>query len=399
MTIAVLGGGAAGMMAALAAAETPGVHVVLLERQARLGRKLAATGNGRCNLTNLSGLEGTYHGDAAFARKALSAFAPEETLRYFRLMGLLTVTEPGGRVYPLSDQAVSVVDVLRLGLESAGVEVRCGVHVDAVKRERGGFLLKWQEGTLFAGRLIVACGGAAGAKLGGGKWGYDLLETFGHKTTTLQPSLVQLKTAGTLGRSLKGIRADAGVEIRRGNESVAKNAGEVQFTEYGLSGPAVFEISRGAKPGMEVSLDLFREYSRGEVCALLSARVKALGEMTVAELFAGMLHGRLGRVVAKSVGIGESMPLSGLRDRDISRLAAAAKDFRFEITGNMGFDGAQVTAGGIRTRDFDPVTLESRLVPGLFACGEVLDVDGDCGGYNLQWAWSSGRAAGLSAAR
>ena len=399
MTIAVLGGGAAGMMAALAAAETPGVHVVLLERQARLGRKLAATGNGRCNLTNLSGLEGRYHGDAAFARKALSAFAPEETLRYFRLMGLLTVTEPGGRVYPLSDQAVSVVDVLRLGLESAGVEVRCGVHVDAVKRERGGFLLKWQEGTLFAGRLIVACGGAAGAKLGGGKWGYDLLETFGHKTTTLQPSLVQLKTAGTLGRSLKGIRADAGVEIRRGNESVAKNAGEVQFTEYGLSGPAVFEISRGAKPGMEVSLDLFREYSQGEVCALLSARVKALGEMTVAELFAGMLHGRLGRVVAKSVGIGESVPLSGLRDRDISRLAAAAKDFRFEITGNMGFDGAQVTAGGIRTRDFDPVTLESRLVPGLFACGEVLDVDGDCGGYNLQWAWSSGRAAGLSAAR
>jgi len=399
MTIAVLGGGAAGMMAALAAAETPGVHVVLLERQARLGRKLAATGNGRCNLTNLSGLEGRYHGDAAFARKALSAFAPEETLRYFRLMGLLTVTEPGGRVYPLSDQAVSVVDVLRLGLESAGVEVRCGVHVDAVKREKGGFLLKWQEGTLFAGRLIVACGGAAGAKLGGGKWGYDLLETFGHKATTLQPSLVQLKTAGTLGRSLKGIRADAGVEIRRGNERVAKNAGEVQFTEYGLSGPAVFEISRGAKPGMEVSLDLFREYSRGEVCALLSARVKALGEMTVAELFAGMLHGRLGRVVAKSVGIGESVPLSGLRDRDISRLAAAAKDFRFEITGNMGFDGAQVTAGGIRTRDFDPVTLESRLVPGLFACGEVLDVDGDCGGYNLQWAWSSGRAAGLSAAR
>ena len=399
MTIAVLGGGAAGMMAALAAAETPGVRVVLLERQARLGRKLAATGNGRCNLTNLSGLEGRYHGDAAFARKALSVFGPEKTLRYFRSLGLLTVTEPGGKVYPLSDQAVSVVDVLRLGLESAGVEVRCGVHVDSAKREKGGFLLKWQEGSLFAHRLIVACGGAAGAKLGGGKWGYGFLEAFGHKTTSLQPSLVQLKTAGTLGRSLKGIRADAAVEIRRGNETVAKNAGEVQFTEYGLSGPAVFEISRAAKPGMEAALDILREYSHGEVCALLSARAKALGEMTVAELFAGMLHGRLGRVVAKSAGIGESVLLSDLRDKDISLLAAAAKNFRFEITGNMGFDAAQVTAGGIRTRDFDPVTMESLLVPGLFACGEVLDVDGDCGGYNLQWAWSSGRAAGLSAAR
>jgi len=399
MTIAVLGGGAAGMMAALAAAETPGVHVVLLERQARLGRKLAATGNGRCNLTNRSGAEGRYHGDASFAHHALGAFDAEETLEYFRMLGLLTVTEPGGRVYPLSDQAVSVVDVLRFALVSAGVDVRCGVHVESVKREKGGFLLNWQEGELCAKRVIIACGGAAGAKLGGGTWGYDFLTAMGHHVTALQPSLVQLKTEGTLGRSLKGIRADAAVEIRKGNGVIARSTGEVQFTEYGLSGPAVFEVSRAAKPGCDTVLDLLREYSRREVQEMLHRRVRALPEMTAAELFAGMLHGRLGRVLAKSAGIGESTPLSALGGKEISVLARTAKEFVFPITGNLGFDAAQVTAGGIRAGEFDPETMESRIVPGLFACGEVLDVDGDCGGYNLQWAWSSGRAAGLAAAR
>ncbi len=399
MTIAVLGGGASGMAAALAAAKTPGVQVVVLERQSRLGRKLAATGNGRCNLTNLDMGIDRYHGDVAFAWRALQTWHPEKILAWFRSMGLLTVAEPGGRVYPLSDQAASVVDVLRLSLESAGAEVRCGVHVETLRREKGGFRITWQDGSLFADRVIVACGGAAGAKLGGGKWGYEFLEKLGHKTTALQPSLVQLKTEGELGKSLKGIRADALVTVQKKDTVLAQSEGEVQFTEYGLSGPAIFEVSRFAKPGTVVNLDLFRAYSHGALFELLSRRVAVMPEKTVAELFCGMLHGRLGRAVAKQAGFGESMPLSKLTKQNLHALAAFSKNFPFAVTGNLGFDAAQVTAGGVVTRDFDPGTLESRIVPGLFACGEVLDLDGDCGGYNLQWAWASGLAAGKGAVR
>ena len=245
MLIAIIGGGASGMAAALAAAEHPGAQVVLLERQARLGRKLQATGNGRCNLTNLHALQGGYHGDApAFHEYALGCFPPEETLQWFRKMGLYTVAEESGRVYPYSDQANSVVDVLRFALEKPNIRVELGCEVVKVKKTPLGFHLEWAEGSLDCDRLIVACGGLAGTKLGGSMSGYQLLRSLGHRCTRLRPNLVQVKTGWAGVVSLKGVRANCRAQILHNGALVRQSVGELQFTECGLSGPVMFELSR-----------------------------------------------------------------------------------------------------------------------------------------------------------
>ena len=397
-TVAVIGGGASGLMAALTAAQNEENRVLLLERQQRLGRKLLATGNGRCNLTNTQASIAHYHGeDPGFARFALERFTPADTLAFFRSLGLLTVEERGGRIYPLSDSANSVLDVLRFAAASAGVEPHTACRVVRVTRAGGGFSLECETGRFSCDRLIVACGGAAGGKLGGVTDGYELLKSLGHARTKLTPSLVQLLTAPEYPRALKGVRADAAVALRRGSELLARSEGEVQFIENGLSGPAVFDVSRTAArcgEGAEIALDFFRGRGGDELAQMLRARRDALPELEVGELLCGMLHNRLGRMCVKYAGLGGAAPLSSLSDADLARVLAACRDFRLPLRGAAGFDGAQVTAGGVSTAQFDPRTLESRLVPGLFACGEVLDVDGDCGGYNLQWAWASGALAG-----
>ena len=397
-TVIVIGGGASGLMAALTAAKNKDHRVLVLERQQRPGRKLLATGNGRCNLTNSSCPIGRYHGaDAAFARPALERFGPEATLAFFSSLGLLTVEEPGGRVYPLSDSANSVLDVLRFALAGADVELHTSCRVESVRRERGGFAVSCENESFFADALIVACGGAAGGKLGGVTDGYELLKALGHSRTKLYPALTPLLTAPEYPRALKGVRADAAVELRLGREILAASAGEVQFTERGVSGPAVFDVSRAASvcgEGAQIAFDFFRGREDGVLLGMLRVRRDARPELEAGELLCGMLHNRLGRMCVKYAGLSGAAPLRTLSDGELRRVLEACRDFTLEVRGTAGFDGAQVTAGGISTAEFDPDTLQSRLVPGLFACGEVLDVDGDCGGYNLQWAWSSGALAG-----
>ena len=397
-TVIVIGGGASGLMAALTAAKDEQARVLLLERQQRLGRKLLATGNGRCNLTNTGASLGHYHGeDAAFARGALARFTPEDTLAFFASLGLLTEEEYGGRVYPLSNSANSVLDVLRFAVTRAGVELHTACRVAAVRRERGGFAVECENERFFADALIVACGGAAGGKLGGVTDGYEILKSLGHGRTKLYPALTPLLTAPEYPRALKGVRADAAVELRRGRETLARSAGEVQFTDTGVSGPAVFDVSRAASlcgGGAEIVFDFFRGRSDEELLAMLRARREAMPALEAGELLCGMLHNRLGRMCVKYASLSGAAPLSTLSDADLARVLAGCRAFALELRGTAGFDAAQVTAGGVSTAQFDPDTLQSRLVPGLFACGEVLDIDGDCGGYNLQWAWASGALAG-----
>ena len=372
--------------------------MLLLERQNRVGRKLLATGNGRCNLTNLNLTPDNYHGASPqFIVPAMNAFGTVDTLEFFQNLGLLTVAEDSGRVYPLSDQAGSVVDVLRFAVEAAGVEVRTEFDVTAVKQTKTGFKICSESESIRSDKVIICCGGMAGGKLGGTKSGYELLQSFGHRVTRLYPVLVQLKTDNTYVRSLKGVRADAAITLKRDGEALAESAGEVQFADYGVSGPAIFEISRAAaseKGQLTVHLDLLRDLDFAQVQELLLRRQQAMPSLMLENLLTGMVHNRLGRTVLRYAGYDLNSPVSSLKQSDIKKIAAALGDFTLPIIGNLGFDGAQVTAGGIRTDEFDPVTLESRLVPGLYAAGEVLDVDGDCGGYNLQWAWASGRLAG-----
>jgi len=397
MEILVIGAGASGMMAALTAAESSENRVTLLERQARPGRKLLATGNGRCNLTNLHADARFYHTETPALLHALTAFDTEQTLEYFASLGLVTAAEDSGRVYPFSDSANSVADVLRFALARAGVRLCCGTPVTALRRTEAGFAADTPEGVFRADRVILACGGPAGGKLGGTGDGHALLRALGHPITALTPSLVQLKTDPVWVRSLKGVRTEAGVRLLRGETELASSRGEVQFTEYGVSGPAIFDVSRAAARhagDCAVVLDLLPPRTEDGLLALLDARVRAASELTMENFLTGVLHNRLGRTVLRAAGFRLDMPVSALTAADLDAVCRAVKAFRLPVTGTMGFENAQVTAGGASGGAFDPVTLESRLVPGLFVCGEVLDVDGDCGGYNLQWAWSSGRVAG-----
>ena len=395
-TVVVIGGGASGMMAALTAAEDKNNKVILLERQQRVGRKLLATGNGRCNLTNTGATAENYHGDDPdFVKPALEKFPPEAALGFFGSLGLLTVEEYGGRVYPLSNSANSVVDVLRFALDRAGVELRSACPAREIQRRDGGYLVRTDGGELFAHKLIVACGGAAGAKLGGVMDGYELLKPLGHKRTKLHPALVQLITDPEYPRSLKGVRAEVKMGLYRDGEMVCESRGELQFTDNGVSGPAAFDLSRAAaEGGGELRIDFLRDYGEAHVQDLLRLRRERFPALPCGELFTGMLHNRLGRMLVKYSGLNAAVPLENLSTAELQRAAAACKDFRLTLRGTEGFDSAQVTAGGIKTTGFDPETLESWFMPGLFVCGELLDVDGDCGGYNLQWAWASGRLAG-----
>ncbi len=399
MRVLVIGGGAAGMMAALTAAEN-GHAVTLLERQGRVGRKLMATGNGRCNLTNHHVSPAHYHGETPdFCRHALAAFDVESTLLYFAGLGLLTTAEDSGRVYPFSNMAGSVLDVLRFALENSGIDLHTGCVVTGIKKKGNTFLVRTESGEEFtADRVILAAGGAAGGKVGGVMDGYQLAKGLGHHRTALYPSLVQIKTDPTYPRALKGVKAEAAVTIRRGGEVLAQNRGEVLFTEYGVSGPVIFDISRTAATGgdgLTVTLDLFPDWAPREALDWLRQRRQSAGDREAGTLLTGALHSRLGQMVCKAAGF-TNQRAADLSDGDLRRIAAQVKGFTLPITGVCGFDQAQVTAGGLRCGEFDPHTMESRLVPGFYACGEVLDIDGDCGGYNLQWAWSSGHAAGAA---
>lgn len=400
MVIGIIGGGASGMAAALAASQNSHAQVVVLERQARVGRKLLATGNGRCNLTNTHcAPDYGYHGeDSAFAHTALTHFGWENTLDWFASMGLLTVTEDSGRVYPYSDQANSVVDVLRFAMDKPNIRIICGCEITKIHRECGGFRVTGTEETFFFDKLIVACGGLAGTKLGGSMSGYKLLRSMGHRVTKLRPALVQLKSSWTGVAALKGIRANCHARVFRNGALFAQSAGQLQFTEYGLSGPVIFELSRDVCQGggdWICRLDFLPEISEEALLHLLQSR--CANRLPAQELLTGILHNRLGRVLVQAAGIDSRLQTLDLTQRHLQAVISQIKGLEIELTEPMGMDSAQVTAGGILTEDFIGSTMESKLVPGLYACGEVLDIDGDCGGYNLQWAWSSGRLAGTCA--
>ena len=397
MVVGIIGGGASGMAAALAAAENPNARVIVFERQARVGKKLLATGNGRCNLSNLHAAEGGYHGeDAGFAVPAIQKLPPEATLQWFKTLGLFTVVEDSGRVYPWSDQANSVVDVLRLAMDKENITLHTGWEVKNIRRKADGFLVD----DVHCDKLIIACGGLAGTQLGGSLLGYKLLSKFGHKSTKLRPALVQIKCNWHGSAALKGVRAECKVKVLKDGKLFKEGSGEIQFTEIGLSGPVMFELSRDicAEAGEWTAvLDLLPDYTEEALLEELTRRKNT--NLTADDLLTGILHNRLGRVLTKSAGVKGITPVAELSAEELREVCRVVKGCQITLTEPLDMAAAQVTAGGVLTKDFDPNTMESKLVPGLYACGEVLDIDGDCGGYNLQWAWSSGYCAGSHAGK
>ena len=399
--VIIVGGGAVGLAAAaFLGRESHSRRVLLVERAPRVGKKLLATGNGTCNLTNIHASAADYHGDTHLAESVLQALSPAQTMEFFTDIGVDVTVREDGKVYPRSAQAVAVLDALRLEAAAHGVETRCECPVTALRPVKGGWQVTAGGETLHAGCVLVAVGGAAAPSLGGSAEGYRLLTDLGYQKTPLFPSIVQIRTATDFVRAVKGIRVDATVTLCRDGKALAANTGEVLFADYGLSGPAVMQISRHVgdwerqkKGAMTAHLDLLPDMDEDALARRLWQRSRLPGR-TLEDLFTGLLHKRVGQTVLRVAGISPLNRESTTLTRQECALAASVtKNWTLPVTGTQGFGGAQVTAGGITPRDFDPATLMSRRHPGLYAAGEVLDVDGDCGGFNLQFAWSSAYVA------
>jgi predicted Rossmann fold flavoprotein len=404
--VTIVGGGSSGMMAAISAARR-GARVTLLERKDRVGKKLLATGNGRCNLTNSDLSLSRFHGgDRAFIASVLTRFPAASAVDFFEELGIACMAEAGGRIYPHSGQASSVLDVLRWELERLLVDVRTGYEIRGIARKGDGFSLQLAAGgELAARRVLLACGGLAGPQFGSDGSGQRLAAALGHRLVEPVAALVPLRLRADFLRKLKGVSFEGSGEVRAGEEVLRSEAGEFLFTDSGISGPPVLQLSRSAavslqrKQAPRIVLDLFPGLSLDALDGALEVRFRRQGLKSLADGLVGLLNKRLIPVVLSAAGI-DYQALLGAEIASAARkaLARLLKNWSLEISGTMPWPEAQVTAGGVDLRDVDPETLESKLVPGLYFCGEILDVDGDCGGFNLQWAWSSGWIAGQSAA-
>lgn len=402
----IIGGGSAGLAASVfIAREWIGKYsVAIFEKAPRVGRKLLATGNGTCNLSNIHADVNFYHGIMpSFINRAMSTFSPKEACSFFSSIGVECVQRENGRIYPVCEQAGAVLDCLRLELQALGVQEFCSSPVTEIRREHTGFQLVAGEESIKAGRILVCTGGAASPSLGGSADAYELLTSLGHSRTPLFPSIVQVKTENRFIKAVKGVRTEALVAFYLDDKKLAEEKGEVLFTDYGLSGPAVMQISRYVsdwerrrKGNMTALLNLLPDMDEETLLESLKKR-SALKQRTLGDLLTGLLQKRLGQTVMRAAGYGAlSEPVSVLSLQDLKKIAAWITDWKIPVIGTQGMGGAQVTAGGIRTEEFNPETMESRLVPGLYAVGEVLDIDGDCGGFNLQWAWASAYLAAMS---
>ncbi len=399
--IAIIGGGAAGLIAAITAKrKAPNLSVTLIEGLDRVGKKLITTGNGRCNITNRNLSLSHFHGeDKRFSSFALECFGYNEIEGFFESIGVDFVNE-NDRVYPASLQAASVVDALRFECERLGVETMLSCKIKEINRGAE-FTLSSESDKITARAVIIAAGlFSGGEKIGSDGSIFRILKDMGIASVKATPSLVQLKTETDFVKQLKGIKVVATASLLRDGKALSENTDEVLFCDYGLSGPAILSISREAARNdkkCEVSLDLYPNTDILSLTASLKKRAVLFPERTLLEFFTGSLNKRLGQVVLKYAGFNLSDPVSSLSAADIKALATALKDFRFKVLSNTGFINSQVTAGGLKTSEFDDKTMMCKKIRGLFAAGEILDVDGDCGGFNLSWAWASGRLAAESA--
>ncbi|MGV8148789.1 MAG: NAD(P)/FAD-dependent oxidoreductase [Alkaliphilus sp.] len=417
--VAVIGGGASGLVAAICAARK-GATVVIIERLNRVGKKILATGNGRCNFSNLKLDINRFHGEnVKFAESALEKFNLEKTLDFFGKLGIAYQVEDLGKIYPKSEQATSVLDVLRYELQRLNIEERCGLEVAKITQEhdKGTFCLSCFaspqknmtnetspcHAVIIADKIILATGGKASPNLGSNGSGYSLARAFKHKIVLTFPVIVQLNLKERFVKQLKGVKFKGKASIVVGREILRTDKGEILFTDYGISGPPILQLSRKAGEQLQnnkqpwIELDLFPDLSYSEMRKLIKKRISFQEKKPIDCNFIGLIHKRLIPVILKEAKIKDANMISRkTNDNQINSIVKVLKQWRFEVVGTQPWKSAQVTAGGVAVKDINPKTMESKLVKGLFFAGEIIDIDGDCGGFNLQWAWSSGYVAGIN---
>lgn len=400
--VVVIGAGASGLMAAIAAARE-GAAVTLLEKMEKPGKKLLITGNGRCNMTNMQKMDaGSFRGAGSyFIQQVIDQLPVDKTIALFHSLGLLT-RDRGGYVYPYTDQAVAVADTLLLEIRRLKVKLKCREEVTALERTGEEWLVRTRTWKYSCDSVVLCAGGQAAPQTGSDGSGYELAKSVGHSIRTVIPALVPLKVADRTVQMMSGTRSQVHLQLESGGEVCARESGELQWTDYGVSGIVVFQLSRYAvdairkKIPVKLHVDLLPELTLQQAVCFLKQKQEHLGIGTAEELLTGVLQKKAVQALMRSLG---RKPGEKLSELEIEEVVLAAKDLTLNVTGFKSFEMAQVCAGGVATEQVRAATLESRRAPGLFLAGELLDVDGICGGYNLQWAWSSGWVAGREAAR
>ena len=401
--VAVIGGGAAGMMAAITAARE-GVKVTILEHKDRIGKKILSTGNGRCNFTNTYQTPACYRSDNRdFAWNIIQKFNVEKTISFFKELGIYP-KDRNGYLYPYSDQAAAILEVLQIEIAKLDICVMTEINVLDIQPVKRGIRVTTDKKTITVDSVILACGSKAAPVTGSDGSGYQLAKLLGHRIVPVLPSLVQLRCAEKFYKSISGVRVQGTVEIYADDISLASDTGEIQLTNYGISGIPIFQVSRYAakaiyqKQSVTAVLNFMPDMNKDEFLSFLQERITLCPHKTLDEFFTGIFPKKLCELWIRLSRLPKEMRVSDLSGEQLEKLVLLIQHLRTHITETNAFEQAQICCGGVDTTEINPDTLESNYVPGIYFAGELLDVDGICGGYNLQWAWSSGFVAGKEAA-
>ena len=401
--VAVIGGGAAGMMAAITAARE-GVKVTILEHKDRIGKKILSTGNGRCNFTNTYQTPACYRSDNRdFAWNIIQKFNVEKTISFFKELGIYP-KDRNGYLYPYSDQAAAILEVLQIEIAKLDICVMTEINVLDIQPVKRGIRVTTDKKTITVDSVILACGSKAAPVTGSDGSGYQLAKLLGHRIVPVLPSLVQLRCAEKFYKSISGVRVQGTVEIYADDISLASDTGEIQLTNYGISGIPIFQVSRYAakaiyqKQSVTAVLNFMPDMNKDEFLSFLQERITLCPHKTLDEFFTGIFPKKLCELWIRLSRLPKEMRVSDLSGEQLEKLVLLIQHLRTHITETNAFEQAQICCGGVDTTEINPDTLESNYVQGIYFAGELLDVDGICGGYNLQWAWSSGFVAGREAA-
>lgn len=401
--VAVIGGGAAGMMAAITAARE-GVKVTILEHKDRIGKKILSTGNGRSNFTNTYQTPACYRSDNRdFAWNIIQKFNVEKTISFFKELGIYP-KDRNGYLYPYSDQAAAILEVLQIEIAKLDICVMTEINVLDIQPVKRGIRVTTDKKTITVDSVILACGSKAAPVTGSDGSGYQLAKLLGHRIVPVLPALVQLRCAEKFYKSISGVRVQGTVEIYADDISLASDTGEIQLTNYGISGIPVFQVSRYAakaiyqKQSVTAVLNFMPDMNKDEFLSFLQERITLCPHKTLDEFFTGIFPKKLCELWIRLSRLPKEMRVSDLSGEQLEKLVLLIQHLRTHITETNAFEQAQICCGGVDTTEINPDTLESNYVPGIYFAGELLDVDGICGGYNLQWAWSSGFVVGKEAA-
>lgn len=394
--VTVIGAGASGMMAGIIASQN-GKKVIIVEHREQPGKKILATGNGRCNYSNKNqGLENYHCKNMKFVESVLNEFSQKDMTEFLEKNGMLT-KEKNGYLYPRSNQAVSLRDLLVTLLKNNSVELMYDTECMDINKNGEIFNIKCPDKIIKSRSVIVSTGGMTYKKTGSDGSGYKILEKLGHSINKPLPALTALYCKEKIFKELKGIRVDAKVELYIEDKSVAKDTGELQLTDYGVSGIPAFQVSRFAAIALHknrkvtVGVDFLPEIDRKTLNELLYGN-----ELNIRQKLYGLINQKLADVILKHTGISGDLSVYDIKKRQMDKLTDTLKEFSVTVKATGDYEHAQVVTGGVDVNDINSLTMESKIINNLYITGEVIDVDGLCGGYNLQWAWSTGYIAGMN---